>query len=365
MKIQLKYHPHWFIGISIFVLCSLFSCSKAIEDQIQNPDELELTEPLTTPLGPSNWEDRSAAQGVLMATRFDAKSDVLNWLHLDALQDHVSWERENKSSGQGSLRFDILKEDGANSGNWRRWLSDDKREFAEGDEFYVSYRQYVPTYYATHVFKEGGGWKQSIISRNAQEMNGENVGQPAGSNQLNEIVLVNNGYRSVVAGYNRSTTGAYLGWEVPIATACNNSDFVYQNMVDRELSSMGTDCENDRARYGGLYSYGSKTGVPDPISGAFIYFPNEWLTFKIYVKLGSQGSSSTNSHIKIWAARQGEDFELLIDRNDMDFGNGPNHNTLWLLPYDTGKRPDSTREDTYTLYDEVIVSLNDIVAPSN
>lgn len=365
MKIQLgKYTYAAFVG-ALFFLLGLGSCAKTNENQIQVQDETQETDTLTVQLDLSNWEDRSTAQGVLMSTRFDEETEVLNWVHLDALKDHVSWEQTNKSSGNGSLRFDILKEDGANSGNWRRWLSDDKREFSEGDEFYISYRQYVPTYYATHVFKEGGGWKQSIISRNAQEMNGENVGQPAGSNQLNEIVLVNNGYRSLVSGYNRNTAGTFPGWEIPISTACNNLDFVYQNAIDRGSMSVGTDCENDRARFGGLYSYGSKTGVPDPLSGAFIYYPNEWLTFKIYVRLGSQGSSTKNSHVKVWAARQTEDFELLIDREDIDLGNGPNHNTLWLLPYDTGKQSDLNREDTYTLYDEVIVSLNDIAAPSN
>ncbi|WP_350293984.1 hypothetical protein [uncultured Croceitalea sp.] len=362
MKIQLQKYP---CCILVIVVLNLFSCSQSGGDENINFNVTEVTDDIIVEPGLSNWEERSAAEGVLMSTRFDTETEVSNWVHQDALQNHVSWEQGNKSSGQGSLRFDILKEDGANSGNWRRWLSDDKREFEEGDEFYVSYRQYVPTYYANHVFKEGGGWKQSIISRNAQEMNGENIGQPAGSNQLNEIVLVNNGYRSLVAGYNRNTAGAFPGWEDPLSTACSNSDFVYQNAIDRGAMPVGTECENDRARYGGLYSYGSKTGVPDPISGAFIYYPNEWLTFKIYVRIGSQGSGTKNTHIKVWAARQMHDFELLINRTDVDLGNGPNHNTLWLLPYDTGKQPDSNREDTYTLYDEVIASLNDIAAPNN
>ncbi|MEM7082341.1 MAG: choice-of-anchor U domain-containing protein [Pseudomonadota bacterium] len=318
------------------------------------------------PPGGSDWSSRSTAAGVLMATRFDTSGDVHNWKHLDNSQGNVKWETGNVASGNGALRMDILKTDGAASGSWRRWLSADQREFVEGDEFYVSYRQYFPAYYATHVFNGGGGWKQSIISRNAYEMNGVSQDcqtNECGSNQLNEIVLHNNRYRGFPQAYHRNSNGAYPSMEVSANTACSSTDFRHQNAVDRGPQSVGNACENDRARYGGLYSYGSSTGSPDPLTGAFIYHPNEWITFKVYVKLGSQGTNTGNTHVKIWAAREGQDWDLIIDRNNIDLGNGPAHNALWLLPYDTGKQPDSNRQDTYTLYDEVIVSLNDIQAP--
>ncbi len=319
--------------------------------------------PPPPPPGASNWEARSTAAGVLMATRFDSASEVNNWVQTDSTQDHVSWEQNNVASGNGALRMDILKTDGAASGSWRRWLSNDKREFTQGDEFYVSYRQYFPSYFVTHRFKNGGGWKQSIISRNASQMNGESVPGETGSNQLNEIVLVNGGYRGLVQGYNRNTNGAYPGFQVGASTACSGSDFIYQNAVDRGPQNVGSACENDRARYGGLYSYGANTGVPDPLTGAFTYQQNEWLSFKVWVKLGSQGTGTANSAVKVWAAREGEEWDLIVDRSNLDLGAGPPHNTLWLLPYDTGKTADSTRQDTYTLYDEVIVSLNDIAPP--
>lgn len=333
-------------------------------------DSVSVTVTDTTPPPPppppgegSDWDTRSTAAGVLMATRFDSESDVTNWKQLDSTQANVKWETGNVASGAGALRMDVLKTDGAASGSWRRWLSNDKREFTEGDEFYVSYRQYFPSYFSTHRFKDGGGWKQSIISRNASNMNGESVSGETGSNQLNEIVLVNAGYRGLVQGYNRNTAGAYPGFFVGAATACSGSDFIYQNAVDRGPQNVGSACENDRARYGGLYSYGANTGVPDPLTGAFTYGQDNWVSFKIWVKLGSQGTSTANTQIKVWAAHEGDDWDLIIDRNNLDLGNGPAHNTLWLLPYDTGKKADPAREDTYTLYDEVIVSLNDIDAP--
>ncbi|NNF16945.1 MAG: hypothetical protein HKN70_09370 [Gammaproteobacteria bacterium] len=320
--------------------------------------------PPPPPAGTEDWEARSTAPGVLSAIGFDVESEVTNWIHLDSKQDHVVWETANTSSGAGALRFNILKTDGANSGNWRRWLADDEREFVEGDEFYISYRQYIPEYYATHQFLGGGGWKQIIVSRNAGNMNGVNyVGTPTGSNQVNEIVMNNYLYRSLPQGYHRTTNGSYVGFYTGASTACSHTDFRLQNAVDRGPQSIGTACENDRARYGGLFSYGSRTGVPDPLTGAFTFTPDEWHSFKMWIKLGSQGTTTRNTHVKIWAAHDGEDWDLIIDRDDVDLGGGPAHNAYWLLPYDTGKQPDPTREDTYTLYDEVIVSLNDIAAP--
>ncbi len=317
------------------------------------------------PPGADDWASRSGAAGVLSAYRFDSVDEINNWKQLDGSAGNVAWETGNKTSGNGALRINVLNSDGSNSGSWRRWLADDQREFTEGDEFYVSYRQYFPSYFSTHVFN-GGGWKQSIISRNAAEMNG--VSQDCstgecGSNQLNELVLVNNRYRGLIQGYNRNSNGAYPGWDVGTSNACSNTDFVYQNAVDRGPQNVGSACENDRARYGGLFSYGSRTGSPDPLTGAFTYGEDQWVTFKLWVKLGSQGTSTANSQVKIWAAREGENWDLLIDRDNLDLGAGPAHNTLWLLPYDTGKQANPSRQDTYTLYDEVIVSLNDIVVP--
>ncbi len=315
-----------------------------------------------------DWGDRSSAAGVVMATRFDTQADVTNWL-AGSNADHVSWDQNLKASGNGSLRFDILRTDGAAGGNWARWLADDQREFAPGDEFYVQYRQFIPAYLATHPFLSGGGWKQSIISRHAASMNGANQVQPYGSNQLNEIVLQNTNHRGLVQGYNRNTDGQYPPWEISAVTACSGTDFIYQNAIDWGPQNAGSACENDRARYGGLYSYyqqqpaGYVQGSPDPVSGGFRYYPDEWLTFLIHVRLGQYGGYSNDTQVKVYAARDGAAYQLILDRNDLDLGNGPNHNTLWLLPYNTGRVADMSRQDTFTNYDEVIVSTSFISAP--
>lgn len=317
----------------------------------------------------ADWLARSTAPGVVMATRFDSEADVSNWI-AGTNGDHLSWDQSRKASGNGSLRFAILKTDGASSGNWARWLADDHREFLPGDTFYVQYRQYVPAYLATHDFVGGGGWKQSIISRHAASMNGVSQQEPYGSNQLNEIVIQNTNHRGIVQGYNRDTEGRFPPWEVAAGTGCSSSDFIFQNAVDRGPQSVGTACENDRARYGGLYSYyqtkpsGYQEGAPDPLSGGFRYYPDEWLTIMIEVKLGQYGTSSYDTQVKVYAAREGKPYELIIDRRDLDLGDGPGHDTLWLLPYNTDRQPDSSRQDTFTNYDEAIVSTQFIPAPN-
>ncbi len=303
----------------------------------------------------SSWEARSGGRGVLMATRFDTREEVTDWVHPNRTQNHVSWSTENRASGRGALRFEILKTDGPDSGNWRRWLSDDHREFNEGDEFYVQFRQYIPAYLATHRFKGGGGWKQIIISRHASGMGPG----PSGSNQLNEIVLHNGGHRGLVQGYNRNLNKKYPSWQVPKSTACRKNDFILQNAIKRDVSGWG--CVADRRRYGGLFSYymdkpkGYIPGHPDPMTGGFIYYPDEWLTFLIHVKIGTYGKS--NHEIQVWAAREADTvYTLLHDHKDRQLGRGPPHDTLWLLPYNTRRQPNPDREDTYTLYDEVIMS---------
>ncbi|MEM6991392.1 MAG: hypothetical protein AAF721_12865 [Myxococcota bacterium] len=330
------------------------------------------------PTSGSDWEDRASAPGVLMATRFDTESEVTDWL-AGATQDHVSWQTTGQASGAGCMRFDILATDGAASGDWSRWLSDDEREFSTGDEFYVSFRQYIPSYYAQHEFVGGGGWKQSIISRHAASMNGVNQMPPYGSNQLYEVVLVNARYYSIPQGYNRNRAGQFRGWDLPSANNCSGSDFRLQAAIDH--GGPEGNCAEVWARYGGLYSYysqqGAPNGRPNPDGGEVPYFADEWMSFKVRIVVGTFETSgnaadwANDTLIQVWAAGEGADDWTLIHDRDPALGlgvsigedSGGAYDALWLLPYDTGKQPDPSREDTYTLYDEVIVSLNDIAVP--
>ena len=313
----------------------------------------------------ADWRARANAPSVLMATRFDAAAEVSDYTLQDSEADHVSWERDNVASGNGSLRFDILNTDESNSGNWVRHLSNDRREFGPQETFYVQFRQYIPQYLATYLFRGeqyggayGAGWKQLIISNRR------------GSNQLFEIVLQNTEHRGLVQGYNRDSEGSYPPWQQLMVTPCSSTDFVFQNMIDR--GGPENTCLDSRRKRGGLYSYGSNTGFPDPETGAFIYYPDEWLTFLLRISPGTfgQGADVYDTNVRVFAARQADtDYTLLFDvminlGAGLDsFGNQYYFDAIWLLPYHTNKLSDPTAQNTYTLYDEVIVSTAFIPAP--
>jgi hypothetical protein len=284
-----------------------------------------------------------------MATRFDSQSEVTDGVLQDSMARNVTWDQNLKTSGGGSLRFAILKTDQANSGNWRHFLANDRRIFGQGDEYYVQYRQFVPAYYASHVFRGGGGWKSSILSWYGSSF------------QNNEIVVQNSLHRGYPQGYNQD--GNFVLWEQEISTACSSSDYAHQPAIDNGPNPLGsgfTACENDRARYGGLYSYSG--GGQDPLTGAFLYYPDEWITILQHVRIGNFNQS--NTLIETWAARDGQDYVLLYsDARRRLGGDNGGHNGMWLLPYNTGRSADSSRQDTFTSYDEVIVSTEFIAAP--
>ncbi|MEL7449962.1 MAG: Ig-like domain-containing protein, partial [Pseudomonadota bacterium] len=95
------------------------------------------------------------------------------------------------------------------------------------------------------------------------------------------------------------------------------------------------------------------------------YYPDEWLTFYMHVRLGEYGGDSHDTHVTLWAARESDsEYTMVIDRADIDLGSGPNHDAIWLLPFNTDRSADPTRQDTYTLYDELIVSANPIPVPT-
>jgi len=306
----------------------------------------------------SNWVDRSTALGVTMAHRFDTQAEVDDWVQTQF--GNVSWQQSGFASGFGCARINVLKTSGPDAGTICLWLKDDQTEFTENDTFYVSFRQYVPAYHATHRFLNGGGWKQIIISRHASSMGPA----PYGSNQSNEIVLQNTGHRGIVQGYNQDG-GSFPAWEISVSTPCLGSDFTFQNLVDRVAGTPNT-CLEARQKYGGLYSYyqqqppGYVSGEPDPQGGAFNYYPDEWICYKLRIDVGTWGTR--NTRVRLYCARDGQDWDNIIDRV-VKLGNGPDFDAVWLLPYNTGRSSDATREDTYVLYDEVICSTQDIAAP--
>src|SRR6185312_4037348 len=81
-----------------------------------------------------------------------------------------------------------------------------------------------------------------------------------------------------------------------------------------------------------------------PAGNCFGYFPNEWITFQVHVKVGTWYLNNSVYHqdsaIELWAARQGQASEKLISFTNYDIANNnpaAKYGKIWLLPYDTGK----------------------------
>lgn len=260
------------------------------------------------------WAARSRGPGVVFATDFRTQTEFDVGRFFDDRVDNVVWDSALSLSGQHSLRFNIRKEDHANSGNWRVYLQPSGKSFGEGDEFYVQYRIYTPGHHLRNRYLNGGGWKTSVISAYY------------GSFTDFEVVINNYDYQGYVRGYYR---GKELG--------------------DASVRFVGWEPRGFR--------------LPK-------WRPDEWQTILQHVKVGQ--FNKPNSLLEVWFAPSGKDYTKVFSQKNVSFGplgtdtKGRPHQgfeALWLLPYDTRKRADPTRKDSFVNYDQVIVSTEFIPAP--
>ena len=315
--------------------------------------------------GEADWVGRSTASGVVYANDFRTQAEFDIGVFPDSRVLNVTWDPTRSITGGHSIRFAILKTDSENSGNWRTYLRPNGVAFADGDEFYVQYRLYIPAYHLGHTYLGGGGWKTSILS------------EYYASFTNHEVVLGNNGYRGYPRGYYRGRPSPGQGvdynlWDKQmgyLGCGLTDPDFVHQPEIDRGPQSGGTTCENNRRRYGGLYSYGTpaygESALPDPLTGAEVWRADKWQTVLQHVKIGN--FDQANSTVETWFAAEGDPYTLLYSKTDAILGaldageNG--YEAIWLTPFDTGKDPDPTRQDTFMNYAQLIVSTQFIAAP--
>jgi len=125
-------------------------------------------------------------------------------------------------------------------------------------------------------------------------------------------------------------------------------------------------------------------------TGCFLYAPNEWMTFQVHVKIGTWYLNNNvfhrDSQIQLWAAREGQPSQLVIDTGLYASGQSPDPGTftpnpnggfdlantsanakygkVWLLPYITAKDATQALPVSYVWYDDLIVSTQKIADPS-
>ena len=78
-----RWQKNWSLTVALFVSPSLWA-DAAFRD--------------------ADWATRSEGDGVLMATRFDTRKEVTDWIHPNKVQDHVSWAQKNSAMRKRNLR---------------------------------------------------------------------------------------------------------------------------------------------------------------------------------------------------------------------------------------------------------------------
>lgn len=252
-----------------------------------------------------------------------------------------------KSSGTGSLRFTFPSmSDAGAAGNFMTNFSPDYSvEFGEGDTFHVRYKWRAncdalyfdcdpasPNYKTARRFfaSDGGGnptsFKLSIVGQ----------GQDNSSCTPLEMVLVH-GPDHYLTGYHHC--GLFVGFEESLGLG--NQQYQPGGQYDCQFNLP----PDNRQRTWG------DTG-PD----CFHLEADEWMTFEYGIAIGT--FDQPNSHITVWASREGEPLATLVDR-DFTIKSpqaGKLYGAVWLTPFMTAKDETEVHPTATFHYDELIVS---------
>jgi hypothetical protein len=308
-----------------------------------------------------SFEERCQQPGVERCFGFDSESEIQPFIYSGTSTPAV--DTDVKASGDGAILFTIPSNSPANtSGGFSLNFTPGSQnysdtnsypvQFGEGEEFYVQWRQRFTQEFITRYYQGGGGWKQAIIGT------GDRPGEPAYSCTQLEVVVQNNYYRGFAAMYHSCGVkdGQYEGLDVPTG----NYDYKLQNAVEG-------------CNYQLVSGSSSRDEYIPPCIG---YKADQWMTFQVHVKIGTWYKNDEvyheDSRIRLWVAEEGQPSTLVIDRNPND-GTGydlvnveninDKYGKIWLLPYNTGKDETETHPETYTWYDELIISRERIPDP--
>jgi len=254
-----------------------------------------------------------------MCVGFDNPKDVDPFIYppWGQQEKQASIDFSHKASGAGSLRFEIPSNTAADTSGsfWQNFSTDSSIQFAEGDEFYVQWRQRFSLEFLDTVYENGGGWKQVIIGQ------GDRPGK--------------------------------------IAYSCTPIEIVVQNTYQRGYPQM-------------YHSCGAKDGHYEPIERVLPvkYRPDEWMTFQVHVIVGSwyknDGNYKRDSTIELWVAREGYQSQLAISRKYYDLASEDptaSYGKIWLLPYHSGKNHEQSHPVAQTWYDDLIISTSHLPDP--
>lgn len=324
--------------------------------------------------------DRPSGSALVGSASFDARKSapgVVRWFDFDTVSQLGSKtyganvaqgcgtktcpviDTTVKASGAGALRFDIPTLSADNpAGSWSTEFSPDLSvRLGENSEFYVQWRQrfnqaFVDTKFI-ELWSDGtthpqGGIKQIIVGT------GNTPTRIYNSCEALEVVVTTYYQSRIPTSYNSCTGSASHGPYAGFFEPQPDGDYRLQN---------------------GTFPYCMfNTGGP----ACFRWVANEWLTFKIWIKLGARNNATNefdNSEYKFWAAREGQPSQLLVHWRPGIPGYFPltagvpgdpqSFGKVTLLPYMTNNSATLEHPLAQTWYDELIISRQDIADPAN
>lgn len=324
-----------------------------------------------------DWLARSTGLGVFYKNNFDYTSvDTMRSASYQGMNfpERAQLETTNKLSGRGALKCNIPKESGEGTCNWAHSFDmpvGSQTKNTRKTAFYYQVQIYLPKYILDHRFKTADG--------------SANVGhkffilqEPDVSFATGEVVTINDSFRGFVGAYrkrgsNGSADSFTKRWD---NSPCNGSpEYGWQPAIDAGPQSSGgqtdaTSCALFKRRYGpmhysfsGTNNYGTSLaaqGNPDPdaATNGAVWQADAWNVIEVYVNENTQT-------VKVWHAKRGDSPKLVVNENGTaDIGSrAGNYTGAQLLPRLEELAPDTSRQDTYAIYSEIIASDNFINFP--
>lgn len=296
------------------------------------------------------------------------------------------------TSGTACLRLarPSMSDEGSPKFEWFFGHPRNSVTFGAGQKFYIQWRQRYNQAYIDYVANDGDqtGIKQAFILAGINPGTGLDIGNHD-DDSMQIVLQTYNQFRVPIlmtdwTGYQSGNIGGSCGL---IATTDYGPQEAWQNArpVGRDVTTLtGATCTHN---LGVNYPYPPPGGPP----GCFLMVADEWLTYKILVDLTDCDPETqpelwnpsppapadevryrwAGSKLKLWAGREGQPLELVIDwrpgvpgyfaldagnRDDLTFGK------VHLAQQETSIIPEA-HDPLITWYDELIVSTEDIPDP--
>jgi hypothetical protein len=287
----------------------------------------------STPLPAADFEARCNAPGVLVCRGFDSESE-LNHISLESetgaepnnngSYDHIGIDTNEKASGAGSLRFEIVGKTGANhSGAYRQLFGE---AFGEGETFYSQFRLRVSNEFIdTDWDGVVGSAPKIVIFHNSS----------ATCNDIEWTQVANGWYDRIPTMYTHC--GQY-GGNIDVGGQ------LYLQQGDYQCAYNSDYLNNPEC----------------------LKYPKEkWMTFYFQGTIGTWGEP--NSRLQAWFSVDGQPYQKWTDyQNFTLYAEGdslPGFDSAYLTTYMTAKDSSADHATAYVWYDELIVSSEPIAPP--